>query len=65
MSVELVLMTVTLTPYAITLLEVSLVSAMKDSVEMEKLVLVRENIMYVYSKVLSLLNVHACIQIFL
>ena len=41
MSVKLVLITVTLMPHAITLLGVSLVSAIKDSVEMEKLVLVR------------------------
>ena len=45
-SVKLVLITVILMPHAITLLGVSLVSAMKDSVEMEELVLVRENVMF-------------------
>ena len=44
MSVKLVLITVTLMPHAITLLGVSPVSAIKDSAEMEELVLVRKNL---------------------
>ena len=43
MSVKLVLITVTLMPHATTLLGVSPVSAIKDSMEMEELVLVRKN----------------------
>ena len=43
MNVKLILITVILMPHAKTLSEVSPVSAMKDSVEMEELVLVRRN----------------------